>query len=133
MKTKPSRTATHGDTNLTDGHLAADQAWSAYQWDAAVDLYTQALEQADISAVMEYELRSSRAICHRYLGDYTREAADLEEMGQLAEALGDLKRQVSVLNRQARVLMGTGDLVGSKELAEAALARAWEPEKAAWM
>jgi len=126
MKTEPTRTLTYHETDLTDLRHAADQARAAYRWEAALGLYTRALEQADNSAEVEYELRSNRAICYGYLGDYAKEVADLEEMGRLAETLGDVARQVAVFNRQAQVRLRSGDLVGSRALAETALARARE-------
>src|SRR5579859_6138843 len=101
---------------------AADQARARYDYTAAVDLYTQALEAArDESAsgspafqlptsdlrLLLCDLLLARARCHDRLNQAEAQLADLLEAQRLAEAAADVPRQARVLIDQMRPLAYT--------------------------
>ena len=57
--------------------VAGDQAHGAYEHEKAVEYYSQALEVEGIPHELEYELRSGRAECFRFLGNNERQEKDL--------------------------------------------------------
>jgi PAS domain S-box-containing protein len=123
-----------GEVAQRTGELqaAAAQAQTAYEWETAVSLYAQALDLAEVpprdtsTDLLVYALLDQRAECHRHLGDLVAEDADLEAMAGLAQDLGDARRQVQVMLRQADLLRRQGRAAESEPMAQAALDAARE-------
>ena len=110
---------------------AAARAQSAYLWEEALSLYTQALgatggETPPLPSQTAYELLDGRAEGYRHLGDLAAEEADLAAMAALASEIDDPARQVRVMHRQVRYQIQRGRLAEARQTAEAALALARE-------
>src|SRR5512143_1424616 len=78
---------------LADLQAAAARAEAAHEWEAAGDLYTQALARAGKSrrhAAARYDLLSRRAGCYSMMGGFAAEAADLDALLVLAREMDDL-------------------------------------------
>jgi signal transduction histidine kinase/DNA-binding response OmpR family regulator/tetratricopeptide (TPR) repeat protein/nitrate/nitrite-specific signal transduction histidine kinase len=117
------------DENLAeqfaDLQQAANRATAAHDWENALPLYTQAVEQMPVQEPeVAYALLSGRAECHRHLGDVAAQDADLETMARLTQEMGDQTRQIRVANRQVRVRIQQGRLAEARHLAETALVQA---------
>jgi signal transduction histidine kinase/CheY-like chemotaxis protein/tetratricopeptide (TPR) repeat protein len=107
---------------------AADRSRDIYENDAAIARYGEALSLLSTSdgtdPELEYELLSGRTDCFERIGAFDDEAADLARMAQLADELGDLRRQVEVVYRKANLARYAGGAAEVRPLAEEALARA---------
>jgi len=107
---------------------AAGKARAQLDWEQAIALYTQALEQArssgQLTATIEYDLLKERAQCARMLGNTTAHDADAQDMVRLAEAAGDLPRQATALIKLASGGGAAGVIAAGQRLLEAAIALA---------
>ena len=117
---------TEPDTNNDLLHLMqrANRASSAYEWDEAVALTTQALAFPDLPPETEYDLRKGRAVAYEYLGDQAAWLADAERMQRLAEESGDVSKQVESGGRRVEALLELGRLTEASAVADACLALA---------
>ncbi len=104
-------------------------AWAAYDYDAAIGYYSNALDtlQAEMQAAqqpvppaVEYDLLSSRAACYGRSGNFASQLTDTLAMAPLAQALADPPRLVEVAARCADVLIALGRLGEAQISAEAA-------------
>ncbi len=113
--------------SLTELRAAADRARAAFDWELAQALYAEALERtASAEPETFYALLDDRAECHRHLGSFPAQAADLEAMVRLAEEMGDPVRQIEAVSRLADLRIWQGELAEARHLAETALAKARE-------
>ncbi len=113
--------------SLTDLQAAAARAEAARDWEAAGELYTQALARAGRSrrqAATRYDLLSRRAECYSMIGALAAEAADLDAMLALAEGMADLPRRVNALIRRSAVTWKVRSLAEARPQAQEALALA---------
>ncbi|MCB0036488.1 MAG: tetratricopeptide repeat protein, partial [Anaerolineales bacterium] len=67
---------------------------------------------------------ADRATSWGKLGEWHYQAADLTEMGQLSQVMGDELQQIDVLNRQAAVSIALGNYSTAQIIAETAVAHA---------
>src|SRR5438105_5463940 len=77
-----------------DVRVAADRARAAYENEAAIARYSEALAllhagTAAPDPATEYGLLAGRAECYDRVGDYDAVDADLAALSRLAQALGD--------------------------------------------
>ncbi len=111
--------------SLEEMWAAAAEARTAFEWELAASLYTQALEDpAAREPETAYALLDGRAECYRYLGYPAAEDADLEAMTVLVVDSGDQAGQIQVANRRVQVGIRLGRLAEARHLAETALAQA---------
>ncbi|MCB0165180.1 MAG: GAF domain-containing protein, partial [Anaerolineae bacterium] len=115
--------------SLPDLQRAADQAHEAYEYEAAIAYYSRALElvqarSADVDAATEYYLLTQRANCHGQLGDFSAVEADLSALATLAKKMGDLKRQIEVVNHQVELMNRLGQVVEAQQAADTAVSLA---------
>ncbi len=82
-------------TPIKENHLptrnllpAARNAESAYQWETAIDLYTQMLDSQPAGEEKFHQLKQ-RAACFDYLGEIGYALRDAQEMVSLSAELGD--------------------------------------------
>ncbi|MGD2148380.1 MAG: GAF domain-containing protein, partial [Anaerolineae bacterium] len=118
------RTPPKGDLSA-----AAARARAAFDWNTAQSLYTQALaERPAGDRETTFALLEGRAECRRHLGDLAAWEADLAAMARLAGELGDVSRQIRVLNQTVGLRLYQGRLDEVRQVAEkaVALARDWD-------
>ena len=97
------------DQDLQGLCAAAAHAEAKFDWEAAAELYTRALDLVAGDLGTECDLYERRAKCCQMIGDYTAQLADLEKLASLAQSLEDLPRQVGALTGQVRALIGVGN------------------------
>lgn len=110
---------------------AADKARREYANEVALGYYTQALERLlPEEQEKRYEVLSGRERIYDLLGEREAQEKDLQEMAALAQVLADPRRQVEVLNRQARRAVNMGLFEEARRLAEQARcsATAWDDQ-----
>ena len=89
---------------------AAEKARREYANEAALGYYGQALERLlPEEREKRYELLAGRERIYDLLGERQAQEKDLLEMGRLAEALGDPRLRIEVLNRRARRAVDIGE------------------------
>jgi signal transduction histidine kinase/tetratricopeptide (TPR) repeat protein len=98
--------------------LAALKSWQIYANETAVTHLTHALDIVHNNPSLAnlefiFEMLDRREECRRRIGDRKGQQADLERMDQLALEMGDIARQIDVINR--RVSLAT--LLGKHSLA----------------
>ncbi len=104
---------------------AADKARRDYANEVALRYYNEALERLlPQERPLRFELLAGRERIHDLLGERDAQAQDLQEMGRLAEELADARRQIAVLNRQARRAADIGELEEGRAICQQALERA---------
>lgn len=103
---------------------AAEQAQAAFEHETAVSLYTQALADAGIPPETRYQLLNGRSECYSQLGNLRAQAEDLAIMARLAGELGNVERQIEVINRQVAVTIQVGNYTQAQETAETAVSLA---------
>ncbi len=106
---------------------AADQAREASEYETAIAYYSQALSHADFSsqdAATEYDLLAGRVACYDQIGDLQAKAGDLEVMARLAQQMGDVTRQIEVINHQVTLASQLGNAAEGQRGAESAVALA---------
>jgi tetratricopeptide (TPR) repeat protein len=106
---------------------SANQAWEEFDYSAAIEAYSQALDQLqseDQPTEIQYNLLSGRAKCFRRLGDLHNEKADLEQMVALAKKMKDESLELSASARMVQALSDLGEVDQSEELAEEIVAQA---------
>jgi GAF domain-containing protein/CheY-like chemotaxis protein/tetratricopeptide (TPR) repeat protein len=119
------------DPEVLDLQTAADKARSAFENQAAIELYTRAIERLDagtrrhadgetLSASL-FDLLAGRAECYERTGQLQAQAADLAEMARLARARRDVARQIEVLIRQVRMAGPQGIFAEAERSANAAI------------
>ncbi|MGC9024826.1 MAG: tetratricopeptide repeat protein [Chloroflexia bacterium] len=112
-------------------HQAAEKARREYANEAALGYYGQALERLlPDEREKRYELLAGRERIYDLLGEREAQERDLQEMGRLAEALGDPRRRVEVLNRRARRAVDIGEFQQTLHLAQEA--RKWAEQGQEW-
>jgi DNA-binding SARP family transcriptional activator/predicted ATPase len=114
-------------------HLrAAEQSKANYAVESALAHYTGALRvlatytpfDPPRAAEIRFEVCAARWSLLYARGELAQAAADLDEMGLLAETLGVPERQAEALNQKAAFLCQAGDFEQARQVAEAALALA---------
>ncbi len=107
---------------------AADQAREAYQYDDAIERYSEALTllrpSTDGNRALEFDLLAGRAQCHSFQGTSDREVADLDAMAEIAKAVDNLPRQIEVISRKVAFAYFHGGAVELRPVLEEALTRA---------
>jgi hypothetical protein len=124
----------HTLTSSPDVHAlrrAADSARDTDDHAAAIGHYGAALALlsagfATTDPWAEYELRSGRAACAHSISDYLTESNDLAAMIGLAAKLGDTRRQIKAITRQAALADLLGNPAEASDAVEAALGQARE-------
>lgn len=122
----------HQNTQELESLLtAAARAEAKFEWKAAAELHTRALEiianatPGDMAAyhdkVVACDIHDRRSECYRMIGDFAAELADLERLAALAQDLGDLPRQVKALTEQVWSYNHLGKLDKSLPVCEDAL------------
>ena len=106
----------------------ADRARLELDYDAAVLLYSQALEAPVLEAELEYELLSGRADSYFQQGDFKAAVIDLAAMSRLARSMKSIRSRVLATNRQVEALRELGHLDEALELAEDGVAQAGESD-----
>jgi len=106
----------------------AKRAETSLEWEAAIHAYTLGIDRErkrrrPASALL-IRLLDRRAECHRLMGNFPAESADLDEMAHLAEQTGDVLLQAAALNRRGWATSRIGQLDQSLHLAQTALALA---------
>ncbi|HNS50842.1 MAG TPA: GAF domain-containing protein [Anaerolineae bacterium] len=105
-----------------DGWLAATaRARAAYDWEAAVSVCSQGLEQPGLPPEVTYALLDTLSQAHQMLGDLASQEIDLEAMARLATELGDPRREGQVIMRRADLLGRRGRAPEARRLAQSAL------------
>ncbi len=105
---------------------AADTARDAYQNAQAVDFYTRLLAfvpKEELSS--RFDILVERALLYRRLGNRNSEAADLDSLDRIAEALGELGSKARVSMLRAKYVLSLGDFQRSAEYARHAAEWAW--------
>lgn len=103
---------------------AARQACEAFEYETAIAYYSQALAHEDLSGygeAMAYDLLAGRAKCYGQAGDLQAQAADLEVMAHLAQEMGDVTRQIEVINQQVTLAGQLGNAAEGQHAAEVAV------------
>jgi len=108
----------------SDLQQAADQSRRAYEYEKAVETYSQALNINGLPGETRYELLRGRSDCFKYLGQIPAWADDLEEMLKIARESGDTRREIQAANWRVGALNIQGNAPAGHELASAALAQA---------
>lgn len=113
-------------TLLHDLCREAEAARAAGDMPVAAFGYQEAIKLLPASGAEElaYELRLARAECLHSAGDYRAELAEVELLAELADALGDKARRLSVEVRRAALFVLGGDAERGRQLAERILAQA---------
>jgi tetratricopeptide (TPR) repeat protein len=124
---------------LSELQAAAERAKSAYKWEQAILMHSQALALIDdflsktpVQALAKrnqylidrFEALEQRRICYRDSGSLTGEEADLTEMAALAEKISDAARQTRVMSAQAHLFWITGCIDEAREVNKKALTQA---------
>ncbi len=116
-------------TDLSNLRVAAESARDAYDNEAAITAYTQALDAvrrdgASQTAHALYDLLAGRAECLGRMGFFGRQEADLTEMVRLTGAVGDEARRARAHSQLAMLLIRLGRQAEARQNAEAGLALA---------
>ncbi len=121
------------DRALRYAKIAGDKARRVYANESAIHYYSLALdfsraEQATPKPNVVYAILAGREEAYKMVGDRQAQIADLEEMAQLAAAMGDVSRQVEVVTRQVALASQLGNQAEARSTAEAALELARQAE-----
>jgi len=91
-------------------HAGAERARTAYQWEDAIALYSQALEQPDLPPEVEYELLDGRAFSYQRVFNEQGRRSDLQRMLTLADQNNNPNWQVHALADLTDIDNDNGDL-----------------------
>ena len=122
---KKTHTSAKSLPTVAELRKQAEQAIAAYQYAEAVRILTSALEALHRSRrpkpLEEYGLLSLRADSHFYNADFQERVADLQVMVDLAQQMGDLRRQAASTNRLIRAWLTLGDTPEASSYLDTAL------------
>ena len=111
-----------GQANTFDDWIgAASQAKAAWDHEAAISFYAQALEIEDLTDEERYELLKQRAECFNIVGNLRAQIADIERLFTISQAAGDQRRQIEAKILLVRPLGFLGEPARGQEIAEFAL------------
>ena len=102
----------------------ADRAYQEYDYEKAVEIYTQALEINGLDGPIRYELIKNRAECYERLGNEGLRARDLKNLSSIANGLSDDRRKIEAMYLLAVALKINGKASKARELYAAAINRA---------
>ncbi len=102
---------------------AAEKARQVYANESAIQHYTHALEliaacEGLTDDQTEYDILSGCEECHRLVGNTAAQQIDLDRMEVLASRLGDVARQIDVINRRVSLAVVLGNHAGARKAAE---------------
>jgi PAS domain S-box-containing protein len=102
-------------TKLDDLQSAAERARTAYQWEEAAALYTQALSHPHLTPELEYELLAGRVYCYQRMANSVPQENDLQRMLVLGETHHQPDWQMEALAGLAEIDGDSGSLEQSQE------------------
>jgi PAS domain S-box-containing protein len=94
----------------------ADQARQCYEYEKAVELYSQALEFDGLDLGLRFDLLAGRAECYDRLGYSIFRVDDLEKMLKITDELRDVRRGIQVSYLLAVELANTGYINRAREI-----------------
>ena len=94
------------------------QKQANFDYPSAIDLYTRALELDDLTHDQAYELLDQRAECFERMCQFNAELDDLDRMVQLAEEMGNPKKQMAIVFRQVFTAARMGESARVSQIAE---------------
>ncbi|MCO6451639.1 MAG: GAF domain-containing protein [Caldilineales bacterium] len=112
----------HINDTLSDLRQQADNARLGYEYEKAIDLYTQALNLPFLPVTTRYELLDRRADCAFWLAEYAAEGEDLAAMLEIVEP--ESARETNILIRETHRLEQLGKLDEGKASGERAISQA---------
>lgn len=107
--------------SLKDLFNNGSEAQARYDYPSAIELYSKALANNEISFELEYEILDQRAECFERMGQFKAELDDFDNMVEIAQDLRNPEMQMAIVYRQVFTAARMEKNANVREIAETAM------------